>query len=220
MHFPIRVALFGALCLATSTAAYGDEKPAVREGGEKPAVKRDGEQPAKPGERDGERGLRAVLKSFDVQKGVMTVAISNDGGTTVRTFNLAGKDIKVSGVAGKLSELSEGLQVFLKLTDDEDVLAIHTDKVKRNSKSGRIFAAYDKSGDEKVNFEEWLSLKEGVDAARKARERVYFDSADSNRDGTISFAEFENWLENRGRQPEANRPAPERNLPNPLPKKE
>jgi len=213
--------LFGAIMLAAfSSVARADEKPPVREGGEKPAVKRDGENPAKPGERDGERGLRAVLKSFDVEKGVMTVVISNDGGTTVRTFNLAGKDIKVSGVAGKLADLREGLQVFLKLTDDEDVLAIHTDKVKRNSKSGRIYAAYDKNSDEKVMFEEWLSMKEGVDAARKARERVYFDSADANRDGAISFAEFENWLENRGRQPEANRPAPERNLPNPLQKKE
>lgn len=180
------------------------EKPAAKRDGEKPAAKRDGENPAKAGGGD-EEGIRAVLKSVDLKKGIITVVISGDGGTSVRTLNLAGKDIKVTGLSDKLTDLKEGVQVFLQLSAEEDVVAIRTAKARVNSKTGRIFNAYDKSGDGKVDFEEWLSLKEGVDAARRARERVYFDGADSNKDGTISFPEFENWMENRGRQPEAGR---------------
>lgn len=199
------------------------EKQVQRDGEKKVEGQRDGERKVE-GKRDGERpaagredgSLRAIIKSVDLDKGVITVVISGDGGTTVRTFSLAGKEVKVTGVADKLSALREGLQVYLQLSQDEDVLAIRSETAKRNSKAGRIFAAYDKSGDDKVLFEEWLQMKEGaMTAARKAAERSYFDFADKNRDGSVSFPEFEFWLENRGRAPEAGA-RPNVELPNPI----
>jgi hypothetical protein len=74
---------------------------------------------------------------------------------------------------------------------------------RRNSKVAKIFAAYDKSKDEKVGFEEWLAMREGeIDDARRAREQGYFSRVDRNRDKTLSYSEFEYWMTKGRSQPE------------------
>lgn len=62
-------------------------------------------------------------------------------------------------------------------------------------KAKRIFKAYDKNGDGKVTFDEWLKMKDGsMNSARKAREKKWFDAADADKDGTVSLQEFQNNL--------------------------
>jgi Ca2+-binding EF-hand superfamily protein len=58
----------------------------------------------------------------------------------------------------------------------------------------RIFRSYDKSGDGKITFEEWLAMREGeMDSARRAQEQQQFSSVDRNKDGTLSLEEVLNW---------------------------
>jgi len=58
----------------------------------------------------------------------------------------------------------------------------------------RIFKSYDKNGDSKITFEEWLAMKEGsIDPARRAQEQQQFSSVDRNKDGTLSLEEVLNW---------------------------
>ena len=82
---------------------------------------------------------------------------------------------------------------------------------RRKTKIGKIYNTYDANKDDRVTFSEWLALRNGVmDAARRAREKTFFDRADRNRNGTVSFEEFEWWCnvgkkmrEGGGRSPEA-----------------
>jgi len=63
----------------------------------------------------------------------------------------------------------------------------------------RIYGAYDKDGDSKVSFDEWLSMKDGeMDRSRKKREKGWFDDADSNGDDTVSLEEFKDWKLSQG----------------------
>ena len=59
----------------------------------------------------------------------------------------------------------------------------------------RIFKTYDKNGDGKITFEEWLAMKEGStdDPARREQERKQFSSVDRNNDDTLSLEEVLNW---------------------------
>ena len=62
-------------------------------------------------------------------------------------------------------------------------------------KAQRIYKAYDKDKNNKVSFEEWLKMKEGkMDNARKAREKRWFDQADTNKNGSITVVEFHKWM--------------------------
>jgi hypothetical protein len=64
----------------------------------------------------------------------------------------------------------------------------------------KIFRAYDKNGDGKITFEEWLAMKEGAtdDPERRARERQQYSSIDRNRDGALSLEEVLTWNRSSG----------------------
>jgi len=77
-----------------------------------------------------EGGVHGIFKSIDPQKGTITVQTfaGERLAEKTTTFNLAGKDTKVTvnerGTA-KLSDLSEGTRVQLRLSADDDVVAIN-----------------------------------------------------------------------------------------------
>jgi len=57
-----------------------------------------------------------------------------------------------------------------------------------------------------VSFEEWLKMKEGeMTDDRRARERTWYNQADPNGDGSVTFEEFEGWMESRSRRREGSR---------------
>lgn len=62
----------------------------------------------------------------------------------------------------------------------------------------RIYGAYDKDDDEKVTFDEWLSMKEGdMPRDRREREKGWFDQADENGDGVLTLGEWIDWKSNQ-----------------------
>jgi RNA polymerase sigma factor (sigma-70 family) len=85
--------------------------------------------------KDGERKkdapeARGILKKLDLGKGTVTIQSTRDGeGGAERTYNLGGKNIKVTIAEnpGKLSDLQEGLRVGLQLSVDDDVVAIRAE---------------------------------------------------------------------------------------------
>lgn len=76
--------------------------------------------------RDG--GINGVVKAVDPQKGTITVHTfaSERAAAQTTTYNLASKDVKVSvgETTAKLTDLIEGTRVILRLSGDDDVLAI------------------------------------------------------------------------------------------------
>ena len=78
--------------------------------------------------KDREEGIRAYVKSIDIEKGTLTVLTGGDRNPTEHTYSLAGKDVKVtiipSGQAAKLADLTAKTMVILLLNKQEDVTAI------------------------------------------------------------------------------------------------
>ncbi|MDP6111011.1 MAG: EF-hand domain-containing protein [Planctomycetota bacterium] len=73
----------------------------------------------------------------------------------------------------------------------------------KKSKVGRIYHFYDKSGDGKVVFSEWEKTKNyRLTPAQRERERKWFNRADRNSDGGVTFEEFKWWMEVGKRMPE------------------
>jgi hypothetical protein len=71
--------------------------------------------------------FRGVIDALDAAAGTITVTKMGDGGPMTRTFNLAAKNLKVSGLRGeaaKLAELGKGTRVRLQLSTADDVVAI------------------------------------------------------------------------------------------------
>lgn len=132
--------------LQLTGAVQDQEKPVQKEGVRKDKdAPKDGERKEKDGVRkkDGERkedvkkdrprevsGIRVILKSLDLAKGVMKVVGAGDGNRTEQTYNLAGKDVKVTTTTEtplKLSDLREGLMLFLQLNNQDDVTGIQVE---------------------------------------------------------------------------------------------
>ena len=73
----------------------------------------------------------------------------------------------------------------------------------KKSKVGRIYQFYDKSGDGKVVFSEWEKTKNyKLTPEQRERERKWFNRADRNGDGGVTFEEFKWWMEVGKRMPE------------------
>ena len=77
------------------------------------------------------------------------------------------------------------------------------------SKMGKIYNAYDANRDNRVSFTEWLSMKDGaMTDDRRAREKGYYNRADRNRNGSLSYEEFKWYQEVGSRQREGRSDGP------------
>lgn len=66
----------------------------------------------------------------------------------------------------------------------------------QQTKTGKVFKAYDKNGDLNVSLEEWLAMTNGnISDARRAIQSKRYREADPNRDGRFTPAEFIFWYD-------------------------
>ncbi len=131
---------FSADHVAAWPVAYVDpgeqETPVRGQAQEKPGAQERGK------ERDQERGapdreapqVRGLFHSADLERRTLTLMLIGDGprGAT-HSYNLAAKDVAVSTMRGtkvKLADLSKGLRVSLKLSKQDDVIAIMVEEPK------------------------------------------------------------------------------------------
>ncbi len=156
---------------------------------------REAQAQRKGGDRE-QPGIRGTITKLDLKKGTITVVRRSDGGTKVYNWSIADKNIRVTGVVRKVSDLRVRLQVVVQVSEDDNIISISTSPARRRrgSRVERVFAAYDKDANNKVDFKEWLAMKEGkFNAARTALEKKRFDAVDKNRDGSLSLEEFRIW---------------------------
>src|SRR5581483_772625 len=74
--------------------------------------------------------IRGQIKSIDIDKGFLVLFTPRDGGGVEKTYNRAAKDIKVilaTGAAFKLTDVKEGMRVFLDVNAADDVTAIEVE---------------------------------------------------------------------------------------------
>jgi RNA polymerase sigma factor (sigma-70 family) len=79
-----------------------------------------------------ERGTRGILKSLDLKTGTITIQLIRDGESGDKTYNLAGKDVKVITPlerTTKLADLTPGVRLFLSLTQTDDVEAVRVEPI-------------------------------------------------------------------------------------------
>ncbi|MGF1582570.1 MAG: EF-hand domain-containing protein [Gemmataceae bacterium] len=191
----------------TGQQQRGEGQRPDREGlKDKKAPEGQGQQRRGEGDRP---GIRGIITKHDKKKQSITVVQRRDAGTKVFNFSIANKDIRVTGLVKKLADLRTGIQVVVIVSEDNDVLSIDTGPARRRrgSRIERIFAAYDKNGNQKVEFKEWIGMKEGkFNAARTALEKKRFDKVDTDRNGSLSLPEFIRWrTPNRPAAKEGNR---------------
>ncbi len=64
----------------------------------------------------------------------------------------------------------------------------------------RIYRAYDKNGDNRVTFEEWVAMKNyELTREQREREKGWFDQADANNDEKMTLGEWIDWKASQGR---------------------
>ena len=109
----------------------------------------------------GERGVKSKVQVFQKHCGA-------DDVLDVKEFTAVRRDIHLGG--GDNGERKPSLQIRL-----------------RNSRQGKMFRTYDKSGDGKVTKAEWdRKFEGGPNAARTAQ----FKGGDKNSDGSLDVIEF------------------------------
>jgi RNA polymerase sigma factor (sigma-70 family) len=115
----------------------------------KDAERKEGDRP-KEGDRrrDGDRELgkgevRGIVQAVDVAKGTLTLTLGGERrNPSAHTYSLAGKDVPVATGTGqklKLTDLTEGLRVVIRLSSEEDVTRIEVEA----PRIGGVLAAVD-----------------------------------------------------------------------------